>query len=214
MSQTWREIPHVTVVEKARADELVAVRERLKAVAEARGERLTYLPLVAKALSMALKDHPAFNARWEDGRLYRYADVHVGLAMDTEDGLVVPVIRDVGQKSLWELARETAERARDARDRRLTPPQLSGSTITITGGGPLEGLFATPLINYPEVAIVGVYRIRQEAWVVDGRVEAAPSLYLSLTFDHRIADGAEASRFLRRLIDLLEAPASWLLDLR
>jgi pyruvate/2-oxoglutarate dehydrogenase complex dihydrolipoamide acyltransferase (E2) component len=214
MAQSWREIPHVTVVEKARASELKAIRERLKEAGEARGVRVTYLPLVAKALTLAIRDYPVFNARWEEGRLFQYADVHLGLAMDTPEGLVVPVVRGAQDRSVLEIAGEAARLAAGARERRLSSSELTGSTVTITGGGPLEGLFATPIINYPEVAILGMYRLRDEAWVVDGRLEPAPSLYLSLTFDHRVADGAEASRFLRRLIGLLEDPAVWLLDLR
>lgn len=214
MVQSVREIPHVTVVEKFNARELVALRERLKPSATAAGVRLTYLPLIAKGLAMTLTRHPQFNARWEDGTCYRYRSVHVGMATDTPDGLVVPVVRSAEQRSVLEIAAEMTRLATEGRERRGTPSELSGSTITITGGGPLAGLFATPIINYPEVAILGVYRIQEEAVVVDGRLEPCPMMYLSLTFDHRIADGAEASRFLTDLKGTLADPGAWVLSLR
>ncbi|MGC8489286.1 MAG: dihydrolipoamide acetyltransferase family protein, partial [Clostridia bacterium] len=214
MTQSVREIPHVSVVDRVNARRLVAVRELLKPAAEARGTRLTYLPLVAKALALALPHHPVFNARWDGGTLYLHRSVDVGIATDTEDGLIVPVVRGVDQKSVLEVAAEMGALTSRARARSLSSGELSGSTITITGGGPLAGLFATPIINYPEVAILGVYRIQEEAVVEDGAVHAAPMLYLSLTFDHRVADGAEASRFLSRLKDMLATPELWLLDLR
>lgn len=213
MVQSVREIPHVTVVERVNARRLVAIREALKPAAQAQGARLTYLPLVAKALGLALPQFPVFNGRWEDGTFYQYRAVHVGIATDTKDGLLVPVVRHVQAKSLLEIAREMAELAEGARERRLAPGQLTGSTVTITGGGILGGLFATPIINYPEAAILGVYRMQEEVVVEDGQMRAAPLLYFSFTFDHRVADGAEASRFLSRLKDLLAAPEQWLLDL-
>jgi pyruvate dehydrogenase E2 component (dihydrolipoamide acetyltransferase) len=214
MERSVREIPHVTVVDRLVARRLVAVREALKAAAESQGVRLTYLPIVAKALAMAVADHPVFNGRWEDGTFYQYRPVHVGIATDTTDGLMVPVVRHVETKSLRQIAQEVGELTERARARRLPPGDLAGSTITITGGGPLAGLFATPIINYPEVAILGVYRIQEEVVVEQGEMRPAPVLYLSLTFDHRIADGADASRFLSRLKELLADPSMWLLDLR
>jgi pyruvate dehydrogenase E2 component (dihydrolipoamide acetyltransferase) len=213
MERSVREIPQVTVVDRLVARRLVAVREALKASAEPAGVRITYLPFVAKALAMAVADYPLFNGRWEDGTFYQYRPVHVGIATDTSDGLMVPVVRHVETKSLREIAREMGELSEGARARRLAPGDLTGSTITITGGGPLAGLFATPIINYPEVAIVGVYRIQEEVVVEEGEMRPAPVLYLSLTFDHRIADGADASRFLSRLKELLADPSLWLLDL-
>lgn len=214
MVQSVREIPHVTVVEKFNAKGLVSLRERLKPLATEVGVHLTYLPLIAKGLALTLSRHPAFNARWEDGTCYRYQSVHVGMATDTPDGLVVPVVRSVERRSVLEIATDMNRLATEGRDRRGAPSELSGSTITITGGGPLAGLFATPIINYPEVAILGVYRIQEEAVVVDGRLEPCPMMYLSLTFDHRIADGAEASRFLTDLKGTLSDPAAWVLRLR
>jgi pyruvate dehydrogenase E2 component (dihydrolipoamide acetyltransferase) len=214
MVQSVREIPHVSVVDRVNARRLVAVRTLLKPAAEARGTRLTYLPLVAKALSLCLPEHPVFNARWDEGTLYLHRSVDIGIATDTDDGLIVPVVRGVDQKSVLEVAAEMGRVTERARARTLAPGELSGSTITITGGGPLAGLFATPIINYPEVAILGVYRIQEEVIVEDGEMRPAPMLYLSLTFDHRVADGAEASRFLSSLKDLLATPELWLLDLR
>ena len=214
MATSAREIPQVTVVERVNASELVRVRTALRGTAEALGARLTYLPWVAKALALALADHPRFNARWDHGTCYQHRDVHLGIATDTPDGLLVPVIRDAGQLSVLELAQAMTAQTERAQARKLSAGELSGSTVTITGGGRLAGLFATPLINPPEVAILGVYRIQQEAQVVGGAVVPCPMLYLSWTFDHRIADGAEASRFLEQLKDLLADPGQWLLRLR
>ncbi len=214
MATSAREIPHVTVVERVNATELVRVRTALKGLAEQQDTRLTYLPWVAKALTLALADHPLFNARWEHGTCYQYRPVHLGVATDTSDGLLVPVIRDAGRLSVLELARALADRTERAQARTLSTGELSGSTVTITGGGPLAGLFATPIINHPEVGILGMYRIQEEAQVVNGSLVACPMLYLSWTFDHRIADGAQASRFLNQLKDLLAHPESWLLRLR
>ncbi|MDA8199089.1 MAG: dihydrolipoamide acetyltransferase family protein [Thermaerobacter sp.] len=214
MTTSVREIPHVTVVERLNASELVRVRTALKGPAEAQGARLTYLPWVAKALTLALADHPLFNARWEQGTCYQYQAVHLGIATDAPDGLLVPVIRDADKLSVLELARAMTLQTERAQARKLSTAELSGSTVTITGGGPLAGLFATPIINHPEVAILGVYRIQQEAQVVNGALVPCPMLYLSWTFDHRIADGAQASRFLNRLKDLLADPDQWLLRLR
>lgn len=211
MTTSVREIPHVTVVERFDATELVRVRTALRRRAEEMSVRLTYLPLVAKALMLALAEYPMFNARWENGTCYQYHQVHLGMATDTPDGLVVPVIRDAQSLSVLDLARAMARLAAAAPARTLGTGELAGSTVTITGGGPLAGLFATPIINYPEVGILGVYRIREEAQVVAQQVKACPMLYVSWTFDHRIADGAVASRFLRRLGTLLEDPDSWLL---
>lgn len=214
MATSVREIPHVTVVERLNATELVRLRTALKEPAQAAGARLTYLPWVAKALTLALADHPLFNARWEGGTCYQYRAVHLGIATDTPDGLLVPVIRDAGPLSVLELAKAMAAQTERAQARKLPTAELSGSTVTITGGGPLAGLFATPIINHPEVAILGVYRIQEEAQVVNGVLVPCPMLYLSWTFDHRVADGAEASRFLNHLKDLLAHPDQWLLHLR
>lgn len=214
MATSVREIPHVTVVERLNASELVRVRTALKGPAEALGARLTYLPWVAKALTLALADHPLFNARWDNGTCYQYRAVHLGIATDTPDGLLVPVIRGADQLSVLELAQAMAAQTERAQARKLSAAELSGSTVTITGGGPLAGLFATPIINHPEVGILGVYRMQQEAQVINGALVPCPMLYLSWTFDHRMADGAQASRFLNRLKDLLADPDQWLLRLR
>jgi pyruvate dehydrogenase E2 component (dihydrolipoamide acetyltransferase) len=214
MATSAREIPQVTVVERVNASELVRVRTALKERGERMGVRITYLPLVAKALTLALQDFPVFNARWDGGTCYQHRAVHLGIATDTPDGLLVPVVRDADRASVVELARQMGDLAERARLRTLTAQELSGSTVTVTGGGPLGGLFATPIINHPEVAILGMYRIREEAVVVGGALVPAPMLYLSWTFDHRIADGVLASKFLSRLIDLLADPDGWLLVLR
>ncbi len=215
MALSWQKIPHVTVVEKMDATRLVAFRHDLKALATARGlANLTYLPILAKMVSVVLKDYPMFNARWDNDRLYQYRSVHVGIAVDTEEGLVVPVLRHVEDRGMFDLATELPLLASRAKERKLAPDELAGSTITITGGGALGGLFATPIINYPEVAIIGMYPMVTEGVKVDGEWQERPTLHISLTFDHRVADGVSASRFLGALKSLLGDPLGLLAYLR
>lgn len=213
LKQSWSEVPHVTVVEKYDFSELVGVRQDLKERAKMSGTRLTYLAFLIKALSMAVGRYPDFNARWQGERLYRHQAIHVGMAVNTEHGLTVPVVRDVLDKSLRRICDDVERLADHARRQRLTPSDLTGSTITVTAGGTLGGLFATPIIHAPEVAIVGMYRIQEEPVIRNGAVESAFIGYLSLTFDHRAVDGMIASEFLNDLGDTLAHPSRWLLDL-
>lgn len=214
LSTSIREIPQVTVVEEVDQTELVALRERLRPLAAAAGVRLTYLALVAKMLAIALPQFPMLNARWEKDGLYRYRRIHLGVAVDTAEGLVVPVVRDVQEKSVLELAREIGDKAEKAKRRALSGEELTGSTITITAGGALGGLFATPLINVPEVAIFGMYQIRKKPWLYDGQVVVRDIGYISLTFDHRVADGMMAARFLTEMAQLMTHPERLVLGLR
>lgn len=214
LSTSIREIPQVTVVEEVDQTELVALRQRLRPLAEAAGIRLTYLALVAKMLAITLPQFPMLNARWEKEGLYRYRRIHLGVAVDTAEGLVVPVIRDVQDKSVWDLAREISEKAEKAKRRALSGEELTGSTITITAGGALGGLFATPLINVPEVAIFGMYQIRKKPWLHEGQIVVRDIGYISLTFDHRVADGMMAARFLTEMAQLMAHPERLVLGLR
>jgi pyruvate dehydrogenase E2 component (dihydrolipoamide acetyltransferase) len=215
MALSWQKIPHVTVVEKLDASHLVAFRGELKAVATAKGlANLTYLPILSKIVAVALQEYPVFNARWDGDQLFHYRAVHMGFAVDTPDGLVVPVLRDAHDRGILDLARHLLELVGRARERKLTPEELTGSTITITGGGSLGGLFATPIINYPEVAIIGMYPMVAEGVQVRGVWEEHPMLHISLTFDHRIADGVLASRFLGAIKALLLDPIGMLAYLR
>ncbi|MEN2982934.1 MAG: dihydrolipoamide acetyltransferase family protein [Thermus sp.] len=203
-------------VDEADLTELVALRERLKPEAERQGVRLTYLPFIAKAVVRALKKFPMLNASLDEERqeiVYkRY--YHLGLAVATERGLIVPVLRDADRKSILELAREIAELSAKAREGRLSPEEVTGSTFTITNIGSVGATLSFPIINLPEAAILGVHSIRKRPWVMpDGSIQARDIMYLSLSFDHRLVDGAEAAMFTREVIRLLENPEVLLLEM-
>jgi len=170
--------------------------------------QLTFLPFFIKALQHALAEFPRFNAEVDEQNteVVFHSACHVGIAVDTVDGLMVPVLRDVGRKSILDLAAELTRLATRARERRLAKEELSGSSITVTNFGSYGGGFATPIINYPNVAILGCGRIRPKPWVFEGEIAIRQVLPLSLTFDHRISDGAEACRFLSRIGRYLEDP--------
>ncbi len=201
----------VTVTEEADVTELWEIREREKPLLKERGIHLTFLPFFIKSAQHALREHPTLNASLsgpegqEEVVVKKY--VNMGIAVDTPEGLMVPVIRDVDRKTVVEISAELEELSRMARERKITLERLRGNSFTITNFGHYGGLFATPVINSPDVAILGTGRITERPWVVAGKVEARKVLPLSLTFDHRVADGAEASRFLAKIVRFLEDPA-------
>lgn len=203
-------------VDEADLTELAAMRTKLKPRAEARGVKLTYLPFVMKALASALHDFPTLNASLDEGReeivLKRY--VHVGMATATDAGLVVPVVRDVERRGLLDLAAETARLAGKARDGTLEARDVEGASFGLTNVGALGGgLFSFPIIQSPQAAILGFHSIKRRPVVDDhDRIVPRTMVYLSLSFDHRLVDGAEAATFTNRLIELLEAPESLLLE--
>jgi pyruvate dehydrogenase E2 component (dihydrolipoamide acetyltransferase) len=197
----------VTLTTEADATDLVVVRERLKAsLADELGFNLGYNDLLVKVAAQALGKYPYMNARL-DGEIIRHLSaVHVALAVDTERGLLVPVIRDADRKGLTEIAREMRELVERARAGKALPDELSGSTFTITNLG-VHGIDAfTPIINLPEAAILGVGRIKARPSVVDGKICIRQMMWLSLTFDHRLVDGAPAARFLQYIKQLVEEP--------
>ena len=205
MQRNWLNVPHVTQFDDVDVTDLEEFRASLKKEAERRGVKVSPLPFLFKACSLALKAHPKFNASLHgDGEHIVYKQyVHIGLAVDTPAGLVVPVIRDVDRKSVWELAAETAELAQRAKDRKLKPAEMQGSCFTISSLGNIGGRGFTPIINAPEVAILGVSKLSvQPVW--NGR-EFAPRkmLPLSLSYDHRAINGADAGRFFTFLNELL-----------
>jgi pyruvate dehydrogenase E2 component (dihydrolipoamide acetyltransferase) len=213
LHRAWLNIPHVTQFESADITELEAFRVTQKAVAEKAGTKLTVLPFLLKACAHLLKELPEFNsslaANGKELILKKY--VNIGFAVDTLDGLLVPVIRDVDQKSLLQLAQEAAELADKARNKKLSPDQMQGGCFTISSLGHIGGTGFTPIVNAPEVAILGVSRATmQPVW--DGS-EFAPRLMLplSLSYDHRVINGAAAARFTRRLADVLAEIRSLLL---
>src|SRR5213083_3424122 len=201
-------IPQVTHFDRADVTELDAIIRRSVEPARERGLVLTLTSFLLKAAALALKEHPQFNASLDGaaGELILKRYYHLGVAVATERGLIVPVIRDVDRKPLVELQRELAALAQRVRAGKATLDDLRGGTFTITNIGALGGTGAVPIINYPEVAILGIARARQEPVVRESRIEARLLLPLSLTFDHRVADGADGARFASAIIRRLERP--------
>ena len=199
----------VTVMEEADVTELWELRQREQPEVEAGGSHLTYLPFFIKATQHALKEFVRFNASIDSATetviLKKY--YHFGIAVETGDGLMVPVIRDVDKKSVLDLAGELQRLEERARTRAIAMEELQGNSFTITNYGHYGGLFATPIINRPDVAILGFGRIAQRPWVHGGELAIRRILPLSLTFDHRISDGVDAARFLAKVAHYLEDPA-------
>lgn len=209
MQEAKRRIPHFTYVEELDVTELENLRSKLnQEYGEDKG-KLTLLPFIARAMVLAIRDFPQMNARYDDDAeiIHRYGAVHLGVATQTETGLMVPVVRHADQLDMWQVASETVRLARVARENRATRDELSGSTITLTSLGPLGGIMATPVINHPEVAIVGVNRIVERPVIKDGAVVARKMMNLSSSFDHRVVDGMDAAQFIQRIRTLLECPA-------
>ncbi len=203
-------------VDEADVSSLVAMRERLKPAAERRGVKLSYLPFVMKAVVAALKEFPALNASLDEEKgeivVKRYYDL--GMAVAVDDGLVVPVVKDVEHRTVVEIAAEVQRLAAAARSGKLTSEDVRGGTFSITNIGSLGGLFSFPIINVPEAAILGVHSFKKRPVVLpDDTIAARTMVYLSLSFDHRLIDGATAAMFTTRLIELLETPEELMLDL-
>ncbi|MBI1848162.1 MAG: 2-oxo acid dehydrogenase subunit E2, partial [Candidatus Rokubacteria bacterium] len=208
-------IPHVTHFDRADITDLDALIRRNLDAAREQGVTLTLTSFLLKAAAQALQRHPDFNASLdpEAGELIVKRHYHLGIAVATERGLIVPVLRDVDRKPLLALARELGALAQRVREGKAALDDLRGGTFTITNVGVLGGTGATPIINYPEVAILGVARGREEAVVRAGQIVPRLLLPLSITFDHRVADGADAARFLTDVVQRLEAPDRLLLEL-
>ncbi|WP_298431923.1 dihydrolipoamide acetyltransferase family protein [Geobacter sp.] len=199
----------VTGMEEADITELWTLRQREQPEAEARGAHLTFLPVFIKAAQHALREHPYLNAALDDaaGEIIIKKHYHFGIAVETPDGLMVPVIRDVEKKSIIELAAEIRELGRKARERTISLEEMKGSSFTLTNYGHFGGVFATPIINWPDVAILGFGRIAERPWIHRGEIAIRKILPLSLTFDHRVTDGADAAAFLAKVVRYLEDPA-------
>ncbi|GAO04668.1 dihydrolipoyllysine-residue acetyltransferase component of pyruvate dehydrogenase complex [Anaeromyxobacter sp. PSR-1] len=208
MARSKRTAAHFTFVEQADVTELVRVKDRIAAAAKEEGVRVTFLPFVVKAVVAALRKFPKLNASLDDERgeivvKHRY---DVGVASATDAGLVVPVIRAADRRSLLDLAREIERLSQDTKAGRIRPEDLGSSTFTITSLGALGGLFATPVLNHPEVGILGIHRIRPTPVVRDGQIVARDVMHVSLTSDHRVVDGHEAAAFTYQVIKYLEDP--------
>jgi 2-oxoglutarate dehydrogenase complex dihydrolipoamide succinyltransferase (E2) component len=208
MAKSIHTTAQVTHVDEADMTELVALRDALKAEGEKRGVKLTFLPLIVKAVIPALREFPYANASLDEqaNEIALKKSYNVGIAIDTEGGLVVPVVKDADKKDVFQIAAEIQQLAAKARSGGLTLDDVHGSTFTVTNQGSVGGLFATPIINFPESAILGTHKISKRAVVRDGKIEARDVMFLSLSFDHRILDGAYAARFVNRVVSVIQDP--------
>ncbi|MGE5114504.1 MAG: dihydrolipoyllysine-residue acetyltransferase [Acidobacteriaceae bacterium] len=208
LAEAWTTIPHVTQHDKADITELEELRKKYSAKAELAGGKMTITAIALKVIASALKVFPQFNASLdmagEEIVYKRY--IHLGVAVDTDRGLLVPVIRDVDQKNITELAAELAQLSTKAKNKTLKPEEMEGGTFTITNLGGIGGTYFTPIVNGPEVAILGMSRSRIEPCWVNDKFEPRLMLPLSLSYDHRLIDGADAARFLRWVVEALEQP--------
>ena len=214
MAQSKHTAAHFTFVEECDVTALKAMRARLKAPAEAAGVSLSFLPFIVKATVAALKKHPMLNTALDEStnELVFRKYFHIGIATSTDAGLMVPVVKDADRKSLIEIARDIDRLASDARAGKAKLDDLQGSTFTITSLGAKGGLFATPIINFPEVAILGVHQMKQKPVVRDGQIVIGDVMLLSLSFDHRIVDGHVGAAFAYEIIGFLEQPDRLLLE--
>lgn len=200
--------PHVTLMDEVDVTDLVAHRSKFKSVALDKGIKLTYLPYVVKALTSALREYPTLNASVDDASdeiVYKHY-YNIGIAADTDKGLLVPVVKEADRKSIFKISAEINELATKARDGKLAPDEMKGGSCTITNIGSAGGQWFTPVINHPEVAILGIGRIADKPVVKNGEIVVAPVLALSLSFDHRIIDGATAQNALNHIKRLLNDP--------
>jgi 2-oxoisovalerate dehydrogenase E2 component (dihydrolipoyl transacylase) len=210
MQEAKRQIPHFTYVEEIDVTELEALRAQLNARYGAERGKLTLLPLLMRAVVLAIRQYPMMNARYDDANnlLTQYDPVHLGIAAQTEAGLMVPVVRHAEARDPWDSAAEVARLADAARTGKATRDELTGSTITITSLGPLGGIVTTPVINRPEVAIIGTNRIVDRPVIRDGAMVARKMMNLSSSFDHRVIDGQVAAKFIQTIRGYLETPAT------
>ncbi len=209
MNESNRWIPQVTHFDEADITHLEAVRQSAKGPAEEVGVKLTMLPFVAKAVANALKQFPEFNSSldYEKQELVLKKFYNLGFAVDTDEGLIVVVIKDAGSKGIMEFAQQIPALAEKARERKASLDEIRGGTFTITNIGSVGGVGATPIINFPEAAILGIFRAKDKPVVVEGKIEVRKVMPLCVSFDHRIIDGAQAARFLAFVVKQLEDPS-------
>ena len=201
-------IPHFTLMDEADVTQLVTLRESLKDFAEKNGTKITYLPFVIKALIATIKEYPMFNASIDDAasQIVYKKYFNIGFAADTPNGLVVPVIKNADQKSVLEISKEIIDLSKRARDGKLKPDEMKGASITITNIGSVGGTYATPIINHPEVAILGMYKISDKPILKDGKIDFIKSMNYTVTCDHRLIDGAVAANFLKSFFQKIQNP--------
>ena len=214
MQDAKRRIPHFAYVEEADLTELEELRAHLNATKRNDQPKLTLLPFLMRALVLALPDFPQINARYDDeqGVVYRHDNVDIGIATQTDNGLIVPVVRHVEARDVWDCADEVGRLANAVRNNTAGKDELSGSTITITSLGPLGGIVTTPVINHPEVAIIGVNKLVERPVVKNGQIVVRKMMNLSSSFDHRVVDGYDAAAFIQRVKGLLEHPAALFIE--
>ncbi|GAN00062.1 dihydrolipoamide acyltransferase component [alpha proteobacterium U9-1i] len=214
MQDAKRRIPHFAYVEECDLTELEDLRAHLNATRRADQPKLTVLPFLMRALVMCLPDFPQINARFDDdnGVVYRHEGVDIGIATQTDNGLIVPVVRHVEARDIWGCAAEVSRLAAAVRSNTAGKDELSGSTITITSLGALGGIVTTPVINHPEVAIIGVNKLVERPMVKNGQIVVRKMMNLSSSFDHRVVDGYDAAAFIQRVKGMVEHPASLFID--
>lgn len=214
MQDAKRRIPHFAYVEECDLTELEDLRAHLNATKRNDQPKLTLLPFLMRALVLSLPDFPQINARFDDeqGVVYRHENVDIGIATQTDNGLIVPVVRHAEARDVWDAASEVSRLAAAVRANTATKEELSGSTITITSLGALGGIVTTPVINHPEVAIVGVNKLVERPMVKNGAIVIRKMMNLSSSFDHRVVDGYDAAAFIQRVKGMLEHPAALFIE--
>jgi pyruvate dehydrogenase E2 component (dihydrolipoamide acetyltransferase) len=215
MSRSKHTAAHFTFVEECSCDALIALRDRLRGAADKAGVKLTFLPFITKAVVAALKKHPSLASAFDEttNEIVVRGARHIGIASATESGLIVPVVRDADRKSVLDIARDIQRLGEDTKSGRVRPEDLGGSVFTITSLGAQGGLFATPILNFPEVGILGVHKMKQRPVVKDGQIVIGTVMLLSLSFDHRIIDGHVGAAFAYDIIRYLEDPDTLFLEL-
>lgn len=208
MQHSKRTAAHFTYVEEVDMSAVVALRASVADEAKRRNIKLSYLPFIIKALIPCLQEFPYLNSSLDDDKeeIVLKGDYNLGIATDTPNGLIVPVIKNADQKNIWQLATEISVLAEKARTGKVALDDLKGGTFTITNAGSIGGVFATPVINHPEVAILGVNAIRKRPVVKEDQIAIADMMFLSLSVDHRVVDGADAARFMNRMVFFLSEP--------
>jgi pyruvate dehydrogenase E2 component (dihydrolipoamide acetyltransferase) len=205
---------HMTVFEEVEISDLMSIRERFKHKFEEKDVKLSYLPFILKAVALSLKKHRSLNSQMdlENEKMIYKNYYNIGIAVDTPDGLLVPVIRDVDQLSIFELAQKVNEIAAKARDRKLSMDDMKDGTFTITNYGSIGGIYAVPVINYPQAAILGVGRLVKKPIVIGDEIKVGHMMPLSLSVDHRIVDGGEVTRFLNQVMAYLSDTVSLIME--
>lgn len=208
-------IPHFTLMDEVDVTELVKFRESLKDYADKNQTKITYLPFVMKALIATIKEFPAFNASIDDAasQIVYKKYFNIGFAADTPNGLVVPVIKNADHKTILDISKEIVDLSKRARENKLKPDEMKGATITITNIGSVGGMYATPIINHPEVAILGMYKIQDKPVILNGQLAAIKVMNYTITCDHRLIDGAVAANFLRAFFQKIQNPAVLMMNM-